>query len=168
MYNLIRKKKLLDIISVSDIIILIIIIFISFILPIIFKKENKASNYASKLFDNIYFKTLLYLLIAYISKRNIRVALFLLILVLTTNDTITKYNFDNGINLTLQKSQNNIKELEQKIKNNINLPTVSAINIPIKEQSVKSSVKVPSVKEQYEPNNLNTNYSSYDNFGLLL
>lgn len=171
MYNLTKKK-----ISTTDIIILILIIFISFVLPLLFKKQNEFSNFTIKIIDNTYFKTLLFLLIAFISKINIRIALFTLILVLTTIDTTTKYKFDNNINLTLEKSQNNIKQLKQKIINNTNvISDIPLVKIPIKETtpvkipSIKiPSVKIPSVKEQYEPNNLNSNYSSYDNFGLLL
>lgn len=178
MYNLAKKKELLKNINITDIVILIIILFISFILPLIFKKQNRISDIASRVIDNVYFKTLLLLLIAFISKINIRISLFTLILVLTTIDTANKYKFDNNINLTLQKSQNNIKQLKQKIKKNnkisprmksakISSIKVLSPKIPSKTSS-KNSPKAQSIKEQYEPKNLNTNYSSYDNFGLLL
>ena len=68
---------------------------------LLFKKQNRVSDIASRVIDNVYFKTLLFLLIAFISKINIRISLFTFILVLTTIDTANKYKFDNEYLLLL-------------------------------------------------------------------
>jgi hypothetical protein len=174
MYNLTyNKTNLLQQINCSDVIIIILIIYISFILPLVFKIQNKYSDIASNIIENVYFKTVLLLTIGYISKNNVRVSLFLLVSVLVSIDIATKYKFDTNINLTSQKSKNNINQLKQKIKKvsseNFNIPLIPYKENSIKENSIKeNSIRENSIKENYEANNLNTNYSSYDNFSLLL
>lgn len=180
MYNLTYNTNVFKTFNKTDIIIIILIIYISLILPYLFKNQKTISSYTSDIIDNIYVKTAIFLIIGYISKRNVRVSLFLVIAVLITMDYATKYKFDNNINLTLQRNKINIDQLKQKIEKVPSekfevpliptIPTLQQTNInSMKENSLKeNSIKENYVKNDYDAMNLNSNFSSYDNFNLLL